>query len=86
VTTERIDTPVSDAVLDGSGLPLTCANLTPMMKDRIRDLESGQVLEVLADDPAAREGVPAWSRLTGNELLAMVEIDADRTRFYLRKK
>jgi len=86
VTIERIDALKSDAVLDGSGLPLTCANLTPMMKERIRDLQSGQVLEVLADDPAAREGVPAWSRLTGNELLAMVEIDADRTRFYLRKK
>ena len=86
MTSESIDAPKSDAVLDGSGLPLTCANLTPMMKERIRNLESGQVLEVLADDPAAREGVPAWSRLTGNELLAMVEIDTDRTRFFLRKK
>ena len=86
MTTQRIDTPNSDAVLDGSGLPLTCANLTPLMKERIRELESGQVLEVLADDPAAREGVPAWSRLTGNELLATVEMDADRTRFFLRKK
>lgn len=84
--TRPIDVPKADAVLDGSGLPLTCANLTPMIKDRIRELESGQVLEVLADDPAAREGVPAWSRLTGNELLAVVELDADRTRFFLRRK
>ena len=37
-------------------------------------------------DGLAPEGVPAWSRLTGNELLAMVEVDADRTRFYLRAK
>jgi TusA-related sulfurtransferase len=66
-------------------LPLTCANLTPTIKERIRDLASGQVLEVLADDPAAREGVPAWSRLTGNELVAVVEVDEDRTRFFLRK-
>lgn len=86
MTSSRIDTPKSDVVLDGSGLPLTCANLTPMIKERIREMESGQVLEVLADDPAAREGVPAWSRLTGNELLATMELDENRTRFYLRKK
>lgn len=86
MTAERVDLPKSDAVLDGAGLPLTCANLTPMMKERIRELQSGQVLEVLADDPVAREGVPAWSRLTGNELLAMHELDANRTRFYVRKK
>lgn len=84
--TRSIDIPKADAVLDGSGLPLTCANLTPMIKDRIRELDSGQVLEVLADDPAAREGVPAWSRLTGHALLAMVELDANRTRFLVRKK
>ena len=47
---------------------------------------SGQLLEVRTDDPAAREGVPAWSRLTGNTLEAIVADDAGRTRFYLRKK
>lgn len=83
---ERVDVPRADAVLDGSGLPLTCANLTPSIKQRIHELTSGQVLEVRADDPAAREGVPAWSRLTGNELLATVELDAARTIFFLRKK
>ena len=86
MTAERVDIPKADAVLNGSGLPLTCANLTPMIKGRIRELESGQVLEVLTDDAAAREGIPAWSRMTGNELLAIVELDADRTRFFVRKK
>jgi len=57
-----------------------------LVKTRIRELLSGSVLEVRSDDPAAREGMPAWSRLTGNELLAAVVDDADRTRFYLRKK
>jgi hypothetical protein len=33
-----------------------------------------------------RLGVPAWSRLTGNELLHTVEEDAQRTRFYILKK
>lgn len=77
-------TPPADAVLDAPGS--SCANLTPLIRGRIRELTSGQVLEVRSDDPAAREGVPAWSRLTGNELVAAVEDDAERTRFYLRKK
>jgi len=76
--------PAADAVLDAPGS--SCAALTPRIKARIRALASGQVLEVRSDDPAARVGVPAWSRLTGNPLEAVVEDDAERTRFYLRRK
>ena len=76
--------PRADAVLDAPGS--SCASLTPLIKARIRELASGQVLEVRSDDPAAREGVPAWSRLTGNPLEAVVEDGAERTRFYVRKK
>jgi TusA-related sulfurtransferase len=64
----------------------SCATVTPMIKQRMRGLDSGDLLEVRTDDPAAREGVPAWSRLTGNELVSAVEEDADRTRFLIRKK
>ncbi|MDQ3044341.1 MAG: sulfurtransferase TusA family protein [Chloroflexota bacterium] len=73
-----------DAVLDAPGM--ACATLTPQIRDSIRGLMSGQVLEVRSDDPAAREGVPAWSRLTGNPLVGTVEEDVEHTRFYLRKK
>lgn len=78
------DAPTPDAVLDAPGS--SCANLTPLIRARIRELASGQLLEVRSDDPAAREGVPAWSRLTGNPLEAVVEDDAERTRFYVRRK
>lgn len=64
----------------------SCAIVTPMIKQRIRELDSGDVLEVRTDDPAAREGVPAWSRLTGNELVETIEEGRDRTRFLIRKK
>ncbi len=76
--------PQAQSVLDATGA--TCATLTPLVKARIRELTSGDILEVRSDDPAAREGMPAWSRLTGNELLAVVVDDPDHTRFYLRKK
>lgn len=76
--------PTADHVLEIPGA--SCAILTPRIKEEMRALTSGQVLEVRTDDPAAREGVPAWSRLTGNPLLAVVEEGPDQTRFYIRKK
>jgi TusA-related sulfurtransferase len=76
--------PTADTVLEGFGH--TCGTIEPMMKLRMRTLESGQVLEVRVDDPAARLGVPAWSRLTGHVLLATIEDDQRRTRFFLRKR
>jgi tRNA 2-thiouridine synthesizing protein A len=82
--TEAAPLPPADAVLEATGT--ACATLTPLIQARMRGLTSGQVLEVRSDDPAAREGVPAWCRLTGNPLLATVEEDAERTRFYLRRK
>jgi TusA-related sulfurtransferase len=81
---QQNETPAADDVLEADGA--TCATLTPLIRARMREVESGSVLEVRTDDPAAREGIPAWSRLTGNELLATVEEDTERARFYLRKK
>lgn len=76
--------PKAEAVLDAPGT--ACAYLTPLIKEHLAPLASGEVLEVLSDDPSAREGVPAWSRLTGNELLASVTDGKRNTRFFLRKK
>ncbi len=76
--------PAPDDVLDGCGQ--ACGTLEPAMRSRMRALASGQVLEVRADDPSARLGVPAWCRLAGHSLLATFEEDSRRTRFVLRKR
>jgi tRNA 2-thiouridine synthesizing protein A len=76
--------PVAQAVLDAPGT--ACAYLTPLIKDHMAPLKSGQVLEVRSDDPASRNGVPAWSRMTGNPLIASTQDDQHNTRFFLRKK
>ena len=78
------EVPDSQAVLDAPGT--ACAYLTPLIKERMAPLQSGEVLEVRSDDPASREGVPAWSRMTGNALIASVQEDEYNTRFFLRKK
>jgi arsenite methyltransferase len=82
--TEFASIPVPDAILDGCGQ--SCGTLEPQMKLRMTTLESGQILEVRADDPTARLGVAAWSRLTGHTLVAAIEEDTRRTRFFLRKR
>lgn len=53
--------------LDAPGL--ACIDLTPLIASTMREMRSGDVLEVLTDDPAARVGVPAWCRLTRNPLV-----------------
>lgn len=43
---------------------------------RMRGVGIGQVVRVLADDPAAANDVPAWCRMTGQEYLGAAETDA----------
>ncbi len=64
----------------------TCALLTPAIKARLKDVESGQVLEVRVSDSTAREDIAAWCRLSGNELLAMRDEGHQGLRFFIRKK
>lgn len=41
----------------------------------LKDARPGDVLELLATDPGSRSDVPAWAKLTGNELLEASEAD-----------
>jgi len=65
---------------------LACANLTPSIKKEIQTLQPGQILEVISDDFASREGVPAWCRLTGNKLVGEIDESEDKSIFYIQKK
>jgi tRNA 2-thiouridine synthesizing protein A len=44
----------------------------------------GDLLELLATDPGSRSDVPAWAKLTGNELLEATEEDGT-FRYVVRK-
>jgi tRNA 2-thiouridine synthesizing protein A len=75
--------PAADATVDLG--QAGCGDLTSLIRGRLRELQSGQVLAVISAEPAAHEGIPAWSRLTGNELLATIR-ESGRSRLYIRKK
>ena len=58
----------------------------PILKAKraIKDLDVGEVLEVLATDPGAVKDFEAFSRATGNELMEWNE-EGGVFRFLLRK-
>lgn len=47
---------------------------------RVREVEVGQLVELLADDPAAEPDVAAWCRMRGQEL-----VSSEPPRFIIRR-
>lgn len=60
-------TPAPVAVLDERGR--RCPLPVIALARAVAAAEPGEVVELLADDPAAVHDVPAWCRLRGQELL-----------------
>jgi TusA-related sulfurtransferase len=69
---------------------LNCIGLycpEPVLRTRIEldKLNPGEVLEVIADDPAAKEDIRSLVKRIGHELLS-VEKEGRKLRFLIRKK
>ncbi|MGE5239697.1 MAG: sulfurtransferase TusA family protein [Chloroflexota bacterium] len=60
--------------------PMHLLKLDEMMKE----LDIGQVLEILTDYDGALEDIPGWCRKTGNEFIGLEDSD-DFYKFYIRK-
>jgi TusA-related sulfurtransferase len=71
-----------DNTLDCIGLfcPITVFNTT----ETINDIEIGEVLEVLTDDPASTQDIPRWAKRTGHKLLKF-EDQGDNFRFLIER-
>jgi tRNA 2-thiouridine synthesizing protein A len=54
------------------------------LQEQIRELEQGQILEIMTDYDGALEDIPAWCEKTGNEFLG-VEDSGDFFKFFIRK-
>ena len=72
----------ADATLDATGT--LCPIPIIWTAERIRELQVGQVLEVLATDEAILDDLPAWCRATGNEFLGF-EVERPIYRGYTRR-
>jgi TusA-related sulfurtransferase len=72
-----------DAVLDTVGL--ACPMPIFKASNKIKELQSGQVLEVQSDDDGIEKDMPAWCKMTGNEFLGLVKANGEY-RVYVKKK
>lgn len=71
-----------DKTLDARGL---CCPM-PSVKTALalEQMGTGEVLEVITDDPVSRRDLPVWAESTGNVLLGLK--DEDKTiKIYLKK-
>ncbi len=75
--------PVIAKTLDAKGLNCPMPIVKTAMT--IKDLASGDLLEVLATDPGSTKDFAAWSKSTGNEIVEQ-SVDGAVFRFVLRKK
>jgi TusA-related sulfurtransferase len=72
----------ADEVLDCYGL--LCPMPIIQTAKKIKELEVGQVLEVVSTDAGIKEDMPAWCRQTGQEYLGLEE-DGEIYKVYVKK-
>ena len=61
----------SAPVLTLDALGKKCPVPIIMLADRIREVQVGEIIEVLADDPAAKTDLPAWCALKSQEFVGV---------------
>lgn len=72
-----------DEILDCVGL--ACPMPIFKASNKIKEMKTGQVLEMLSDDDGIEKDMPAWCKLTGNEYLGQIKENGEY-RVFVRKK
>jgi tRNA 2-thiouridine synthesizing protein A len=72
----------ADLQLDATGL--VCPEPLMLVRNRIREMRSGQILHVLATDPSTGRDFRNFCRFMGHELLAE-QSDASAFQYWIRK-
>lgn len=71
-----------DATLDASGL--FCPEPVMLLHHKIRDIETGALLKLLATDPSTQRDVPKFCIFLGHELVAQ-QVQDKQFLYYIRK-
>ncbi len=72
----------ADAELDTVGF--YCPLPISMTREEIDKIEIGQILKVIADDPAAEEDIKRWAKRTGHEI-SKFEKEGPILTFFIRR-
>ncbi|EFI33843.1 SirA family protein [Desulfonatronospira thiodismutans ASO3-1] len=73
----------ADKVVDTSGL--SCPMPLLKTKKAMKELSSGQVLQVIGTDPGSKNDIPEFGNKDGNEFLGMQDTDEGKTNYYIKK-
>ena len=73
----------ADKTLDCMGL--YCPMPIVKTAQKLKELKTGEILEVVADDKGIKQDMPAWCESTGHECLGMEEKGAE-IKVYVKKK
>lgn len=72
-----------DDILDATGL--NCPEPVMMLHNKVRDLQAGGLLKVIATDPSTRRDIPKFCMFLGHELVDQAE-EAGTYLYWIRKK
>lgn len=72
-----------DHILDATGL--LCPEPVMLLHNKMRDIDVGETLQVLATDPSTERDIPKFCTFLGHELVHQDRIE-DRYRYLLRKR
>jgi len=78
---------MTDAIthhLDARGL--YCPEPVMMLHNKVRDMQAGELLEVIATDPSTTRDIPKFCAFLGHELVAQDAVtEAKEFRYLIRK-
>ena len=62
-----------------------CPGLAELMSE-LKTAEVGETIVVISSDPGCRTDIPLWVRQSGNELLAVDNVEGGAVRYIVRKR
>ena len=69
--------------LDARGL--LCPEPVMMLHKKVREMQTGELLDVLASDPSTQRDIPKFCRFLGHELVQQ-DVRGDELFYYLIRK
>lgn len=72
----------ADCVLDTCGL--YCPEPVMLLHNKVRDMQSGECVEVIATDPSTQRDIPKFCSFLGHQLLSQEQRD-DQYVYLIRK-
>lgn len=74
----------ADNVVDARGV--SCPGPLLKAKKGMGNLEMGQILEIMSNDPGSKNDIPRWAKKVGHEFLGSLSMDGADRLFVKRQK